>query len=90
MTPEFKFPVIFQNVVMIEALQSCDFVVDVTLAVWTFYSNCFSVPFGPGGLENFPVRSSTEKTAVPFSTETDSQTAAVNQLELTITGCARY
>ena len=52
MTLEFKFPVIFQNVAMIEALQSCDFVVDVTLAIWTFDGNCFSVPFRPGGLEN--------------------------------------
>ena len=89
MTLEFKFPVIFEDVAMIDALQSCDFVVDVTLAAWTFDGHC-SVPLRGSGLENSPVRSSTEKTAFLFSTETNLKSALVNQLELTITGCARY
>ena len=79
MNPEFKFSVIFQNVAMIESLQSGDFVFDVAFAVRIFYSHWSFFPSRRGCLEDFSVRSSTEKT-VAFLTETDSQTSSVNQL----------
>ena len=86
MNSNCKIPVVFQNIAMIDALQGGDFVFDVTLAAWIFYSHCFSFSLFMrfSGLEYFTVRSFAKKT-VAFLAETDSQTSTVNQLKLTIT-----
>ena len=90
MKKQFKFAMIFQNIGMIDALQCCDFVFDVTRSGWIFdgHGSFFSLHLSC--FEHFSVRSLTKKTAA-FIAPSDSETSIVNLLIFTpTTRSARY